>query len=87
MEKEKNVNLKSAYEKLEVISGDEELRRIAELKLKKILDENSMKNAATKRGLEQGKKEIAKKMLEKEIPIEEISELTGLTKEEIEKLK
>ena len=31
--------------------------------------------------------EIAKKMIEKELSIEEIEELTGLTKEEIEKLR
>ena len=41
-------------------------------------------------GKEEGKKEkeieIAKKMLEKKIPIETIEEITGLTKEEISKL-
>ena len=38
-------------------------------------------------GITEGKKEIARKMLIKERPIEEISEITGLTKEEILKLK
>ena len=42
-------------------------------------------------GLSEGKREnsieIAKKMLNKDRPIEEISEITGLTKEEILKLK
>ena len=43
-----------------------------------------------KRGIEQGGKnkqlEIAKKMKAKNIPTDEIIEITGLTKEEIEKL-
>ena len=37
-------------------------------------------------GLKNGKKEIAQKMKAKNIPIEEIMELTGLSKEEIEKI-
>lgn len=37
-------------------------------------------------GIAKGKKEIAKKMKSKNMPLKEIIELTGLTKEEIEKL-
>ena len=37
-------------------------------------------------GLKNGKKEIAKKMKAKNMPIEEIMELTGLSKEEIEEI-
>ena len=39
-----------------------------------------------KEGIKAGKKEDARKMKEKNIPIETIVEITGLTKEEIEKL-
>ena len=38
-------------------------------------------------GIEQGKLESAKKMLEKDYPIEDIIEITGLTKEQIENIK
>ena len=38
-------------------------------------------------GRKEQQKDTAKKMLEKKIPIEIISEITGLSKEEIEKLK
>ena len=38
------------------------------------------------KGVEKAKIEIAKKMKAKNMPIEEIVELTGLTKEEVEKL-
>ena len=39
-----------------------------------------------KKGMQKGKIEIAKKMVEKGIPIENICEITNLTKEEIEKI-
>ena len=40
-----------------------------------------------KEGKEEGKREIAKKMLKEKLPIEMIEKLTGLAKEEIEKIK
>ena len=46
---------------------------------------------AKKKGIEEGQqkksKEIAKKMLEKNVDIETIEEITGLTKEEIEDIR
>lgn len=39
------------------------------------------------KGIEKGKIEIIKKMLTKKIPIEEIHEMTGISIEEIKKLK
>ena len=88
----KDKNLKEAVEKLEVISGDEKMRRIAELRLKYILD----RNTDIKTGIEQGIKqermhseqkilEIVKKLLKLKMPIEQISQITGLSKDEIEK--
>ena len=82
MSKEKNKELKDAYEKLEYISDDEELRHRADLRLMAILDENSRREGA----VHKAKEEIAKKMKAKNMSIEEITEFTGLTKEEIEKL-
>ena len=38
-------------------------------------------------GIEEGEREIALKLLSKNMKTEEVAELTGLTKEEIEKLK
>lgn len=79
----KDKNLKEAVEKLEVISGDEKMRRIAELRLKYILDENTN----IRNGIKQNMEIVAKKSLKLKIPIEQISQITGLSKEEIEKLK
>ena len=59
------------------------MRRIAELRLKYILDENT--NIRT--GIKQNMEIVAKKSLKLKIPIEQISQITGLSKEEIEKLK
>ena len=85
----KDKNLKEAVE-LEVISGDEKMRRIAELRLKYILDKNTNIRTAREEGITIGKEqkilEIAKKSLKLKIPIEQISQITGLSIEEIEKL-
>ena len=52
--------------------------------------ETEIRNKATKegleQGLEQGRIEVAKKMKEEKLPIELIIKITGVTKEEIEKL-
>ena len=76
------------------LTGDEEIRRLAELREKWEMDWNSSmdysKREGIKEGVTEGRKkerlENAKKMKEKNIPIETIVEITGLTKEEIEKL-
>lgn len=80
---EENEELKEAVEKLEGISQDEYMQRIADLREKAILDYNSGMGNALRKGIEQGKKETAKKMLEEKIPIETIIKVTGLSKEEI----
>ena len=86
----KDKNLKEAVEKLEVISGDEKMRRIAELRLKYILDKNTNIRTAREEGREEGKLakqvEIIKNLLKLKIPKEQISQATGLSIEEIEKI-
>ena len=115
---EKNEGVKKAKEKLEEISNDEIMQRLADWKEAAERDEMSVKSMAMKRGLEEGREkgleegrkegrekgikegreegikegkkkaiyEIAKKMKNKNADIEYIIEMTGLTKEEIEKL-
>lgn len=85
-----NERIKEAKEELEYLNGDEETRRIAELREKAIRDETTNLNSARKEGerlgLEKGKIEIAKKMKGKGHTIEEVVELTELSKEEVERL-
>ncbi len=101
-----NEYVKKAEEELEYLNGDEEERRLAELREKAIRDEAAAMDGAFTRGEEQGRRkgisegrkegikegikeeklQTAKKLLKKNMTIEQIIEITELTKEEIEKL-
>ena len=89
-----NKEMKEAKEKLEVMSEDERMQILAELKEKAIRDEKATERYGMKVGMERGlkrgrrenSKEIAKRMKEKGFDIKDIQELTKLTKKEIEAL-
>ena len=91
---EKNENMKQAKEKLDNMSDDKVVRRLAELREKAILDEREAEYTGYTKGKEEGIQEgvkegvrlIAKKMKEEKIPVEIIIKVTNLSKEEIEKL-
>ena len=99
MKAKEDKKLKVAYEKLEYISGDEKLRRLAELRRKLILDQNTGLREERRIGREEGRADgiqigeqnekikMAKKLLKLEMPIEQIVEITELSEEEIKKLK
>ena len=77
-----NKEIKEATEKLDSLSEDERMQRIADLRLKAIMDEK----AIYAKGLQKGKLEVAKKMLELKISKETIAKATGLTMQEIENI-
>ena len=81
-----NKEMKKASEKLKVISEDEKMQRIAELRQKAIMDEKAAIRFATEKGIDIGKKEIAKKMKEEGSDYKFIQKVTGLTEEEIKEL-
>ena len=83
---EKEKEIKEAIETLEDISSDEAKERIAELRQKYIMDKKSELRTAKEIGKKEKAKEIAKRMKEKNMPIEDIIEITGLTQEKIETL-
>ena len=91
MAKKKNEMVKKAVENYEVLTGDAEVNRLAEIKLMADLEEKaalaSARENGTKRGqelgLKQGKREIARKLLEMKMPIEEIIKITGLSENDI----
>ena len=83
---EENENLKEAVEKLDRISEDEKMQRIIELREKAIRDEHAIYAKGVDDGIEKGIMKIAKSMLKKGMNVSDIIEITGLTKEEIEKL-
>ena len=97
-----NVNIKEARTKLEGISEDARMQRIAELREKAILDEKEAEYTGYIKGVEEGKKNgiklgeekgkegekltIAKKMKEENMDISFIVKITGLSKEIIDSL-
>ena len=82
--------IEKARRVLEEMSQDKNERYLAELRQKYIMDQKAIEDAGYDKGTLDGEKkksiEIAKKMKSKKIDIEDIVEITGLTKEEIEKL-
>ena len=85
-----NKEIQKANEEYEHLTGDEEERRIAYLRDKAIRDEASLKETGRIEGIKEGERrkqeEIARILLAKNKPIEEIVDITKLTREEIEKL-
>lgn len=79
---DENEKIKKAQRELEKISGDEHERYLSELREKYILDQKATEDAGYYKEI----KAVAKKLLQKKISIDIISQTTGLTKEEIEKL-
>ena len=85
---------KQAMEELEYLSGEPDFQRLVESRAGFLMDQDFELDERHKKGKAEGrtegkteaKNEIAKKMKAKNMSIEEIVELTGLTKEEIEKL-
>lgn len=92
---EENKDIKEAKKDLDKITQDEILWKEAfDIEITRMDNEQFLEDAENrgiKKGIQQGrseaKLETAKKMLEEKIPIETITKVTGLTKEEIEELK
>ena len=98
MAEKNNKILKEAEKEVNYLTGDAETRRLAELREKWDFDWNWSMGYAKKEGREEGRKEGKKEMLKKQketakkllkmgLSIEQISEATELSKEEINKLK
>ena len=87
---EENENLKEAVNRLNTLSEDEYLQRIADLREKAIRDEKAIYGRGIEIGIEQGaereakkqKEETARKMLEMGMDIETVTKVTGLNEED-----
>ena len=90
-----NEDIKKAKEELERIKLNEQDQRLAELRMKYILDQNAIRNSGFREGkeagLQEGKKaeklEIAKKLISLKMPIDQIIQITNLTEEEIKQIQ
>ena len=84
---EESKEIKEAVEKLDNLSEDERMQRIADLREKAILDEKAIYAKGLDDGIREGKQkeklEIAKKLKSEGISIEKIEQITGLTGKEI----
>lgn len=89
-EEMENKEIKKAKVEYDKINQDERERELAELRLKYIRDQNAIRDYGYDRGKEDGIKEgvknIAKAMLENNIPLKQIMKCTGLSKEEIKEI-
>lgn len=76
MAENKNETLRKARIEMNYLTGDEEIRRIAQLKEKWEMERTISINNATKIGEKKKSIQIAKKLLKLEMPEEQISEIT-----------
>ena len=83
----KNKEIEKANEEWEYLTGDEEIKRLEFLELKKCLDDNTMKLIIEEEATKKEKIAIAKEMLNSKVPIEEIKKYTKLTEDDILKLQ
>ncbi|AOR24742.1 Rpn family recombination-promoting nuclease/putative transposase [Clostridium taeniosporum] len=79
--------IREAKDELIRISNDKNQRQLYEMRSKILKDKISALNEAERKGVEQGKIEVAKNLLNMGLSIEQISIGTGLTIEEITKIK
>lgn len=83
--------IEKAEQKIEYLSSDEEAMRIYYERERSLHERANMISSAEARGLEKGlergKLEIAKNLLNMNIPLEQIVSATGLTEEEINKIR
>ena len=90
MASKENKKIKKAVEIIDEMSADPKEWERYRSRQMAIMNYNAGMNNAQERGRiegeKRGKMEIAKKMKDKNMPIDDICELTGLTKEEIEKI-
>jgi len=96
---EKNEGIKKAYDVLKTVSNDEKTRMRYDARQAEIMDKSSMLKQALrkgelkgelkgeKKGKIEGKIEVARNLLLANVNVEIISSATGLTREEIEKLR
>ena len=82
-----NKYLKQAKEELAYLSGEPGFQRLVEARAGFLKDQRTFEVCGQERGKKEEKIKTAKKLLKLNIPIEQITEITELTKEEIEKLK
>ena len=83
MDKKGNKYFEQAMKELEYLSGDPDFKRLVEAREGFLRDQEAYKDEGLEEGGKKKQKEIAKKLLKMKMPIEQISEATGLTEEDV----
>ena len=86
MAKEKNKTLKEAGIEMNYLTGDEQVRRLAELREKWEMDWNSSIANAKEEGLKEGIKKMILEMYNNKFSIDVIMKISKLSKEEVENI-
>jgi predicted transposase/invertase (TIGR01784 family) len=81
------VEMEMAAGRLKRLSADERTRMLYEARELYLMDEMARINAAQAKGKLEGKLEVAHTMLAKDMPLEFTAEITGLSVEELKKLR
>ena len=87
MAEKKNETIEKAKIEMNYLTGDAEVRRLAELREKWEMDYNSGMAYAKEEGIKQEKIKIAKEMIKKGMTNQEIHEITKIDEKEIEELR
>ena len=86
MKEKENKYLRQAKEELGYLSGSSDFKRLVDARAGFLRDQATFEAVGKKEGRNEEKKEIAKKLIAKKMPIEQIMEITELTEEEIKQL-
>ena len=90
-----NKEIRKANEEYEYLTGDAAERRLAFLRDKAIRDEKSIRQGGREEGREEGRKEgrietlkqFVNNMIKRNMSTDEIQEITGISKEELEQIQ
>lgn len=89
-ELKENINIKKAKDELEGMTRSEYEARLAELRLKYIMDTDAVERLGIEKGIkigiEESKKKIVKKLISKGYALKEISEIMDISIEDIKKI-
>lgn len=87
MAEKKNEIIRKAKKEMNYLTGEAAERRMQELRERWEMDYNSDIGEAIEKGIKKGKEDVVKKLLERNMDINEIEEITKVPKEEIEKIR
>ena len=84
---EKNKDIKKAYDLLQIISKDEKARMLYDAREAELRDQLTRIKSAENKGRAEGKAEVAKNLLDIGFEISKVAQATGLSEEEVKRIR